>query len=83
MDDYFAICQYKTEEPRDIETSAPISLEFVLVWNKHAFWRSKMTVWEKSTGYKFNHMSWDTSTLQIHHHSNHLTLPENKRISEA
>ena len=30
MDDYFTICQYKTEEPINIEISAPISLGFVL-----------------------------------------------------
>ena len=46
MDDYFTICQYKTEEPRNIEISAPISLGFVLVWNKHVFPRSKMTVFQ-------------------------------------
>ena len=55
MDDYFTICQYKTEEPRNIEISAPISLGFVLVWNKHVFPRSEMTVFQtliKSTGLK-------------------------------
>ena len=31
MEDYFAICQYKTEELRNIDISAPISLGFVLV----------------------------------------------------
>ena len=31
MDDYFTICQYKTEDPRNIEVSAPISLGFALV----------------------------------------------------
>ena len=46
MDDYFTICQYKTEEPRNIEISAPISLGSVLVWNKHVFARSKMTVFQ-------------------------------------
>ena len=46
MDDYFTICQYKTEEPRNIEISAPISLGFVLVWNKHVSPRSKMTVFQ-------------------------------------
>ena len=46
MDDYFTICQYKTEEPRNIEISAPISLGSVLVWNKHVFPRSKMTVFQ-------------------------------------
>ena len=46
MDDYFTICQHKTEKPRNIEISAPISLEFVLVWNKHVFPRSKMTVFQ-------------------------------------
>ena len=43
MDDYFTICQYKTEEPRNIEISAPISLGFVLVSWKHV---SKMTVFQ-------------------------------------
>ena len=46
LDDYFTICQYKTEEPRNIEISAPISLGSVLVWNKHVFPRSKMTVFQ-------------------------------------
>ena len=31
MDDYFTICLYKTDEPRNIEISASISLGFVLV----------------------------------------------------
>ena len=31
MDDYFTICQYKTEEPRNDEIFASISLGFVLV----------------------------------------------------
>ena len=31
MDDYFTICQYKIDEPRNIEISASISLGFVLV----------------------------------------------------
>ena len=30
MDDYFTICQYKTEKPRNIDISVPISLGFVL-----------------------------------------------------
>ena len=51
MEDYFTICQYKTEEPRNIEISAPISLGFVLVQNKHVFPRSNMSVFQ-STGLK-------------------------------
>ena len=82
MDDYFTICQYKTEEPRNIEISAPISLGFVLVWNKHVSPRSKITVFQtynKKYGIiKCSHMSWDTSTSQIHHRGNHLTLSEHK-----
>ena len=30
LDDYFTTCQYKTEEPRNIEISAPTSLGFAL-----------------------------------------------------
>ena len=32
MDDYFTICQYKTKESKNIEISAPISLEVWLFW---------------------------------------------------
>ena len=39
-----SICQYKTEEPKNIEKSTPISLGFVLLWNKHVSPKSKMTV---------------------------------------
>ena len=46
MEDYFTICQYKTEEPRNIEISAPVSLGFVLVWNKRVFPRSNITVFQ-------------------------------------
>ena len=46
MDDYFTICQYNAEEPGNIEISAPISLGFVLEWNKHVSPRSKMTAFQ-------------------------------------
>ena len=46
MDDYFTICQYKTEDPRNIELSAPFSLGFVLVWNRHVSPRPRMTVFQ-------------------------------------
>ena len=46
MDDCFTMCQYKTEQPINIGISAPVSLGFVLVWNKHVFPRSKMTVFQ-------------------------------------
>ena len=42
-DDYFIICQHKTEEPRNIKISAPTPLGFVLVSRKHV---SKMTVFQ-------------------------------------
>ena len=32
MDDSFKICQYKTEEPKNIKISATISLEVWLFW---------------------------------------------------
>ena len=82
MKDYFTICQYKTEDPRNIEISAPISLGIVLVWNKHVFPRSRMTAFQtynKKYGIK-NVLIWGelTSTSQMHHRGNHLTLSENK-----
>ena len=46
MDDYFTIYQYKTEDPENIEISAPISLGFALVWNKHVSPGSKMSVFQ-------------------------------------
>ena len=46
MDDYFTICQYKTEKPRNIEISAPISLGLVLEWNKCVSPRSKMAAFQ-------------------------------------
>ena len=70
MDDYFTICQYKTEEPRNIEISAPISLGFVLVWNKHVFRRFKMTVFQtynKKYGIK-NVVIW-VEILQFHRYT--------------
>ena len=45
MDDFFTICQYKTEERRNIEISASASRIYFGV-NKHVFPRSKMTVFQ-------------------------------------
>ena len=62
MDDYFTISL-----PRNVEIFAPISLGFVLVWNKHVFSRSKMTVFQiynKKYGIK-NVAIW-VEILQLH-----------------
>ena len=85
MDDSCTICQYKTKEPppkyRNICPYFFRSLS-ILVWNRHAFHRSKVAAFQtcnKKYGIKnISHMSWDTSTLQIHHHSNHWTLFQHK-----
>ena len=88
MEDYFTICQYKTEEPRNIEISAPISLGFVLVWNKHVSPRSKMTVFQtynKKYGIK-NVIIW-VEILQLHRYTiaviTWLYLKTRMRISKA
>ena len=88
MEDYFTICQYKTEEPRNIEISAPISLGFVLVWNKHVSSRSKMTVFQtcnKKYGIK-NVIIW-VEILQLHRYNmaviTWLYLKTRMRISKA
>ena len=45
MDNYFTICQYKTEEPRNIEIFASAS-RIYFGMNKPVFPRSKMTVFQ-------------------------------------
>ena len=70
MEDYFTICQSKTEEPRNNEIFAPISLEFVLVWNKYVSPRLKMTVFQtynKKKGIR-NVVIW-VKILQLHRHT--------------
>ena len=70
MDEYFIICQYKTEKTRNFETSAHISLGFFLVWNKHIFSRSKVTVFQtynKKYGIK-NAVTW-VEILQLHRYT--------------
>ena len=77
MDDYFTICQYKTEDPRNIEVSAPISLGFDLVWNRHVSPRPRMTAFQtynKKYGIK-NVVIW-VEVLQLY-------LKTRMRISKA
>ena len=83
MDDYFTIDQYITEEPRNIEISALVSLGFVLVWNKHVFLRSKMAVFQTyNKKYEIRNVAIWTEKLQVQryitNHGNHLAISENK-----
>ena len=75
-------------QKRNIEISAPISLEFVLVWNKHVFPRFKMTVFQT-----YNKKNWIRNVviwveiLQLHRYTiaviTWLYLKTRMRISKA
>ena len=88
MDDYFTIFQYRTEEPRNIEISAPISLGFVLVWNKHVSPISKMTIFQTyNIKYGIKNVVIWAEILQLHRYTiaviTWLYLKTTMRISKA
>ena len=76
IDKCFTICQYKTEEPKNIGVSTLFIQRFdCLVLNGHASTRSKMAVFQT---YNKNVNILATSISQKHHRNNHLTLFEPK-----